>query len=326
MKRFLPLLGLFLASCSNAPKCTLSDGLKPFPKCQTTPPKHEWSGFQGAKLPYLEALPQGKPRAVVIVIPGLDGVTGDYQSLTKELVRHGYAVYGTENRSGVYGPDKLQGTARDWHPWVEDVKMFSKFVKAKHPGVPVFWQGHSFGAVEVLAALGELKGAEMPKGVIIHSPGYFFMQDKGINGFKLFAHLAGGYHISKLKSGDNVQITSDPNWNCQSERSDDRLGKGYDGHYFIEAFKIGQAARQASQSFTIPVLALWGGKDTVAIGFTESLRPDYNSYMACELASGKADHAYFSEGAHLLTEGDAKDSTKKAAIAAILKWLGANSP
>jgi acylglycerol lipase len=332
MKAFVLLpLAVLMMSCSNVPKCTLKDGFKPFPKCQTTPPERTWPGFDGkTPQPYSAALPKsGKPKAVVIIVPGWDTVTGDYASLTQELVRHGYAVYGSENRSFIYGPPVLQGSACDWHPWVEDVKAFSRFVKAKHPGVPVFWHGQSFGAVQVLQATAEAKGAEAPAGIIVHSPAFAMMPPSK----SLFRDLGYGSiawvtipHLSLMEKM-GLGLTTDETWNCRWLRSDDRLRKGYKVRFLIQSADMGIEARQNSRKLTLPVLAMWGGRDRLTLKGDESRRAEYNGYMACELANGHSTQFYRPEGGHMLTEGDKPDvSTKKAAITAIVNWLGANSP
>ncbi len=310
---------LLLAACSNVPNCKLADGLKPFPKCQRTPPEHVWNASGGVELPYTMAQPPGKPKAIVLIFPGWDSVTGDYASLTRVLVQHGYAVYGSENRSFIYGPAKLQSNAKDWHPWVEDVKAFAKFVKAKHPGVPVFWHGQSFGAVEVLAATAEAKGADSPAGIIVHSPAYAMMP-KSRSFFRSLTYGSIAWvtipHL-KLMELNHFGLTTDSNWNCQWLQSDDRLRKGYKVRFLITSTDMGISARSASNSLTLPVLAMWGGADRLTLNGIESQRKDYDHYMRCELANGSAKQYYAPAGGHLLTEGNSKE----AAIHAIIHWL-----
>ncbi|MEO6741632.1 MAG: alpha/beta hydrolase [Chthoniobacteraceae bacterium] len=295
----------------------------PFPKCQTNPPAHKWPAMGGVMLPYMLALPAGKPRGVVLLVPGWDSVTGDYAPITRELVRHGYAVYGSENRTFAYGPPDMQGTARDWHPWVEDVKAFSRFVKARHPGVPVFWHGHSFGAVEVLQAAAEASGSAAPAGIIVHSPGFALMPErKNFLRGVLYGSVAWATfpQVSQAEK-KSLLPTLDELWNCRWLHSDDRLRQGYKVRFLITSTDMGIAARPTSRTLTLPVLAMRGGKDRLAINGDESQRSEYDGYMTHELAGGRAEQFYRAEGGHMLHEG----STQRAALRAITCWLDAHS-
>ena len=312
---------LLLAACAsdNQPKCQLPAGVKPFPKCHTNPAKHEWCATSGVRLPYMLALPGGKSRGVVILVPGWDSVTGDYAPITRDLVRHGYAVYGSENRTFAYGPPNLQGTARDWHPWVEDVKAFSRFVQARHPGVPVFWHGHSFGAVEVLQAAAEAAGGDTPAGIIVHSPGFALMPERKnfLRGVLYGSVVWATFPQVSQAEKKNLLPTTDCLWNCRWLHSDDRLRQGYKVRFLITSADMGILARHTSRTLRLPVLAMRGGKDRLAINGVDSQRSAYDGYMTHELAGGRAEQFYREEGGHMLTEG----STQQEALRAITRWL-----
>lgn len=315
----LILLSLLLASCANVSTCKQSpEGA--LPKCQTTPPAHEWTSYDGLKLPYLEALPKsGKAKAVVILVSGTDGVTGDYASITTELTKSGYAVYGSENRSFVYGPKTNRANPRDWHPWLKDLQRFTRLVRSKQPGLKVFWHGHSFGGVEVLETAAQSRGVFAPDGLIVHSPGFALMHEK-----KEFWHGV-GYgsiawlrvpHIRLMEKG-NMPMTDNPEFDCRWKHSEDRVREGIKVRFFIQAANMGIRARNSSPKLTLPVLAMWGGQDRLGLGGNDGERPAYDHYMRHELAGGKATQFYREEGQHLLTEG----KTKQEALAAIVGWL-----
>ena len=326
MNRWICLFAaLLFAGCAsdNQPKCKLPAGVKPFPKCQTNPLAHQWRATGGVMLPFMSALPPGKPRGVVLLVPGWDSVTGDYEPITRDLVRHGYAVYGSENRTFAYGPPNMQGTARDWHPWVEDVKAFSRFVQARHPSVPVFWHGHSFGAVEVLEAAAEVSGGNAPAGIIVHSPGFALMPErKSFLRGMLYGSIAWMTfpQVSQAEK-KNLLPTTDCLWNCRWLHSEDRLRQGYKVRFLITAADMGIAARRTSRTLALPVLAMRGGKDRLAINGNESQRAEYDSYMTRDLAGGRAAQFYSEQGGHMLTEG----GTRQAALRAITRWLDART-
>jgi alpha-beta hydrolase superfamily lysophospholipase len=317
--KHLPLLliALVLASCANVSNCKLPPGVKPFPHCQKAPFAHEWTGCDGTKLPYLKALPKsGKPKAVVILVTGLDGVTGDYASITQELTRHGYAVYGIENRSTVYGPKKEQGNPSDWHPWVKDFLGFQGKVRTFHPGLPVFWHGHSFGAVTALAALHDLSKTEMPQGLILHSPAYTLMQKSNV--FEAALGRAFGWvrlpHITLMEAGD-IRITEDLIWDCQWKGSEDRVRAGIAVRFVTQARKMGRVSAAQLQNLPVPTLAMWGRLDKIAPGLASN--DEFDQFMKSTLGGAAVTRVSFKPGGHILNEGP----TKHEALATIISWL-----
>ena len=62
--------------------------------------------------------------------------------------------------------------------------------------------------------------------------------------------------------------------------------------FFIQATHMGVAIRESSCHLTLPVLAMWGGNDRVALGGDEKLRGDYDRFMKSKLAGGHATHFY----------------------------------
>lgn len=311
---------------SNRPRCQLPAGVAPFARCHGTPPERVWTSFDGTKLPCMMALPAARrPRAVVLHVPGTDSVTGDYASVTGALVREGFAVYGCENRAFGYGPgpDSQKGNPRAWQPWAKDLRGFSGFVRAQHPGVPIFWHGHSFGGVQVLQTAAQCAPEESPDGLIVHSPAFGMMFRKAtfLRGlrFGLIAWLRVPW--TRLMETSNMPMTDDPEWDCRWKHSADRLRQGIKVRYFIQAADMAIAARNSSPHLKMPILAMSGGKDRQGLGGNEKLRPEYDHYMRHELGGGRAEQFFRDDGVHLLTEG----STREAALHAITRWLDART-
>ena len=305
--------------------CTaLPAGVDPFPPCHTDPPERVWRSFDGVELPCIARLPESQAiRSVVLIVPGTDGVTSDYSSIIEELLAHGHAVYGCENRTFRYGPgpDHRRGDPSDWQTWVKDLHGFARFVRAQHPEVPMFWHGQSFGAVQVLQAAAECPATEKPDGLIAHSPGFGLMFRKAtfLRGLKygIIAWLRVPW-VRLIEIG-NMPMTDDPLVDARWKHSSDRLRPGIKVRYFIKAADMGIAARNSSPHLKMPVLAMWGGKDRQGLGGNDKLRAEYDHYMRHELAGGKATLFFRKDGHHLLTEG----STKQEALTAIIHWLDA---
>lgn len=320
----LLLLSLIAASCANTPRIQLPSGAAAFPKCHSSPPTHVWTSFDGTTLPYLRAMPSSSHvKAVVMHITGVDGVTGDLATLTRSLTQAGYAVYGSENRSFAYGPAALRGDAHEWRPWIEDIRGFMRLVRREQPGRRIFWHAHSFGAVQALYAADTFTAADMPDGLIIHSPGLALMpqEKKRLRG--LTAASLGWMRIPQLRfiDAEKAPISSDPLFDARWAHSEDRVRDGIKVRFFIQATKLGQLARQAAPRLKMPVLALWGGADVVALGGKKTLHYEYEHFMRQELAAGHATPFYRADGRHLLTEGHTRDD----ALQAIRRWLAAHT-
>lgn len=317
----IPLVTLLLASCANGSKCRLpSEGA--FPQCQK-PAQYSWTTSDQVTLPYLKELPKsGKPKAVVVMFVGLDGVTGDYASITRELTQHGYAVYGSENRCSVYGPKKLQGNPKDWQAWVRDLREFDAKVRSEHPGTKIFWHGHSFGAVTALAALEGAQKTTKPDGLIVHSPGYALIKKPSVLS-RLLAPALSWVRLPHITLMDamGLKITTDDAWDCQWKNSPDRVRRGIRVTYAIQGTRMGQQARRVAGALDMPVLAMWGDQDWMALGSKRADRAPFDQFMEKELAKGKATHFHSAVGGHIMTEGDSKTE----AIRAIVRWLDLHS-
>ncbi len=326
------LLALSLSGCAvvnlavNRPPCCPPKDAPPLTPSHEKPPRHVWASFDGRRFPYLEALPPSprKPKAVVILVPGWDGTTGDFRPLTAELVKHGYAVYGSEDRYQRYDPVVLgRGWASDWHAWVHDLQAFTQKVRMLQPGVPIYYHGHSMGC---LIAVQATAGAQpQVDGLVLQSPAIAMMHDKESAFLKaaeiLFfwarpPHLSGMYLMGKDLTGDRA-------WDCAWMSSSDRVHAGYTLHFFSQTLRMGHEALQTSRQLReqhLPVLGLEGGEDQAATilqpagrlceYITEDLRAEYKPYR---------------NGHHLITAGEIENGkgglVKDEAIGDIVRWL-----
>jgi len=92
------------------------------------------------------ALPQGDPKAVILLVHGYGEHSGRYQHVIARLVSGGYAVYTLDHR----GHGKSEGVRAycDYMgQFVEDLKVYFDHMKAAQPGKKRFVLGHSMGAL-----------------------------------------------------------------------------------------------------------------------------------------------------------------------------------
>jgi acylglycerol lipase len=89
--------------------------------------------------------PDGDPRAVLLVVPGLAEHSGRYGNLVDYFVPRGYAVCGLDHR----GHGRSQGPRcyiDSFSEYVDDLKTFLDTVRQEHGDSKIFLVGHSMGA------------------------------------------------------------------------------------------------------------------------------------------------------------------------------------
>ena len=316
-------LGALLSSCAfNEPKCQLPPGVTPLPPCHSANDP-TWRSFDGTPFPYVEKKPaHGEGKAVVILVPGWDAVTGDYEHLTETLADHGYIVCGSEIRAQRYDPVvSRRGSAVPWHDWVRDLLAFSAWVRKRYPDKTIFYHGHSFGAVIVAETVAEEERAGKPpqvRGAILQSPA-FPMMDRDPHGLEVtLGHSLGFVRIAQVTLAENSHVgpVGEAVDNCRWFHSTDRVHRGYSLAFLIETVNLGHAARVSSRTLRMPVLAMEGQEDRVVTHSPAEVK-EYHEYLTHELCGGHATVKVYPNGYHLITEG----KSRKVAERDILSWL-----
>jgi alpha-beta hydrolase superfamily lysophospholipase len=95
---------------------------------------------------YQSWLPEGSPRAALMIIHGLNEHSGRYENFANRFVGKGFAVYGLD----LYGHGKSEGTrsyVEDFSQFIEDHFLYLQKIKGWLPDCPVFLIGHSMGGL-----------------------------------------------------------------------------------------------------------------------------------------------------------------------------------
>ncbi len=127
--------------------------------------KHQegtFKGIRGETIYYQSWLPEGEPKAVLLIVHGLAEHSGRYANLVSRFVPLGYAVYGVDH----VGHGKSSGTrvyVERFEDYTDTLKTYFDMVGDWQPGKPVFLMGHSMGgligAVYLLDHQAEFTGA-----------------------------------------------------------------------------------------------------------------------------------------------------------------------
>jgi acylglycerol lipase len=127
--------------------------------------RHEEGFFKGvrdADIYHRCWLPEGEPRAVLLIVHGLAEHCGRYANVVDHFVPQGYAVYGVDH-IGHGRSDGTRAHVKRFADFIDVLKTYVDMVREWQPGRPVFMIGHSLGAligaVYLLDHRSELAGA-----------------------------------------------------------------------------------------------------------------------------------------------------------------------
>jgi len=108
--------------------------------------EESFSGVGGLNIFFRSWHPDGKPRAVLVIVHGFNSHSGQYLWAADRFAASGYAVYALDQR----GRGKSEGDrfyVEKVEDYVDDVATFVALAKSREPRLPVFVLGHSAGGV-----------------------------------------------------------------------------------------------------------------------------------------------------------------------------------
>jgi acylglycerol lipase len=132
--------------------------------------KHIEGTFQGvrnANIYYQAWLPEGKSKAVLLVVHGLGEHSGRYGNIVNRFVPLGFAVYGLDH-IGHGKSDGAREMLERFDDFTDTLTIYYDKVKEWQPGKPVFLLGHSLGGL--IAAYYLLDHQDFFKGAVISAP------------------------------------------------------------------------------------------------------------------------------------------------------------
>ena len=111
--------------------------------------KHEEGFFQGStgvRIYQQSWLPDGEPKAVLLIVHGLGEHCGRYSNVVNHLVPLGYALYGLDH----VGHGKSEGSreyVERFEDFTDTLDAYRAMVTQAQPGKPVVLYGHSLGGL-----------------------------------------------------------------------------------------------------------------------------------------------------------------------------------
>lgn len=95
-------------------------------------------------------LPEGAPRAGVLLVHGVAEHSGRYEHVAAFLTGRGYAVYALDLRGHGQSPGP-RAYVEAYTLYLDDLKTYLDTIRAAQPGLPLFILGHSMGGLIALA-------------------------------------------------------------------------------------------------------------------------------------------------------------------------------
>lgn len=204
-----------------------------------------------------------KPRALVLVMHGLNEHSGRYDHLAKRLNAMDVKVYGMD-WTGHGGSDGLHGYVQSLDHAVQDMKMYLRKISAENPGIPCFCFGHSTGGGIILKAVLDPEVDALVNGIILTSPAVRVQPAHPIVAAlaPVFALIAPRYQFTG-SSKNGPAVSRDPEA-LRVKYSDPlvftgsiRVRTGY------EILRLTAYLQQHLRRITVPLLVLHGADDMV---------------------------------------------------------------
>lgn len=217
-----------------------------------------FKGCRDSNIYYQCWLPDGQPRAVLLVVHGIGEHSGRYMNVVNYLVPLGYAIYAIDH----VGHGKSDG-AREYverfEDYIDTLEIFFSMVRKWQPGKPVFMIGHSLGGlIGVVYLLDHQAGLA---GAVISGPAVSVPQNVSpltVAMGKLLSTIAPKLGLIGLKADG---VSRDPA--VVRAYVDDPLV--YTGKTPVrsaaEALKAMQRVSAEARRITLPILILQGSED-----------------------------------------------------------------
>ena len=213
----------------------------------------------GSKLFTAYRLPDGEPRALVLVVHGYGEHCGRYRHVIDALTERGYAAF-TLDHYGHGQSEGLRAYFDDFDRPIADLKAYVDTFRPKYPETPLFVLGHSMGALISLAFT--LRHQDEISGLIIS--GAPVNADANVSPLM----VALGYALDKivpklplLSLGDSSILSSDPDVG----RAFDADPLTYKGNMRvrlgISINETAKAVRERLPELKLPLLIMHGEAD-----------------------------------------------------------------
>jgi acylglycerol lipase len=217
-----------------------------------------FKGVRGANIYYQSWLPEGEPRAVLLIVHGLAEHSGRYENVVNHFVPLGYAVYGIDH----LGHGKSEGErvyVKRFDDYTNTLKVYFDKVRGSQPGKPIFLVGHSMGGL--ISAMYLLNYQAELAGSVLSGPAVKIPND--VTPATIFVGKILSALIPKLGlvGLDTTGVSRDPEV-VQAYVSDPLVHRGkMTARLAAEMLKAMQTITAQAARITLPILIVQGSAD-----------------------------------------------------------------
>lgn len=234
-------------------------------------------GIGGLDLYAQSWLPEGSPRAVLVLSHGLGEHSGRYAALASEMVGQGYGVYALDHRGHGRSPGPRANIERFAH-LVSDLCVFVGRCSRQHLDTPVYLLGHSMGGAVAFASAPRLQ--DSLRGLVLSAPA--LTPGDAVAPLREFAvrtlaAVAPGAGVLALPATD---ISRDPEVVAAYERDPLVLHKSVPARTVVELLDAMRGFPAQAPRLRLPTLILHGSADRLVSLATN--RPVYQAIGARE--------------------------------------------
>lgn len=205
-------------------------------------------------------LPEGTPRAVVVICHGVNSHGGQHGWAAERFVEKGFAAYALDLR----GRGRSEGErfyVEDIADYVADLAGTIGIAKSRHPGLKVFLLGHSAGGVTsasyVLDNQDELAGFICESFAFqVPAPGFLLSAIKGLS------HVAPHLGVLKLRNED---FSRDSDWVAKLNADPYIQNETQPAATVAALVRADERLREAFPTIHIPLLILHGTEDRATV-------------------------------------------------------------
>ena len=219
-----------------------------------------WKSFDGLDMYGRGWIPQGQPKAVIVLVHGHGEHVGRYEHVAAALVEKGYALFGFDLRGhGKSGGPR--GHTPSYDALMDDISAFFKQVDERYANLPRFLYGHSLGGNLVLNYA--LRRKPDLHGVIATGPWLelaFQPPAAQVRLGRLMNGIAPGFtQHSKL---DTAGLSHDQTV-VSAYQNDPLVHDKISARLFVAIYESGLWALEHAAEFPLPLLLMHGAADPI---------------------------------------------------------------
>jgi len=220
-----------------------------------------FSARDGLRLFWHTARPAGTPSAHLAVLHGYAEHLGRHEEITRALTSAGYCAHLFDCRGHGQSGGKRAHVDR-FDEYLQDLDVFLARVREDAQGRPVFFLGHSHGAL--IGARYLLDRPEAVRGAVFSSP--YFRLKLAVSPLKIAAGRLIGKLLPSLPMRNELkpeQLTRDVAIQ-NATRSDPLYQQIATPRWFTESSEAQETCLRRATEFVTPFLLLFGGADPIA--------------------------------------------------------------